>query len=82
MIVVWRKPNDKKKLLHKFHVFAALCKQAGKLFTRVKSNNWLSVINICKQKSKNDYFDLSGILYSFATASALNRLKTLKYGYT
>ena len=40
------------------------------MFTFMQSEVCDIVINICKQFVKNDYFDFSGILYSFAAASA------------
>lgn len=40
------------------------------LFTFKQETCCRIVINICKQIAQNDYFDFSGILYSFAVASA------------
>ena len=47
-----------------------LCGQRSTMFTIVQQPCIYYVINKCKHFAKNDYFELNGILYSFAAESA------------
>lgn len=69
-ILPTKKPLYKKVLLYKLHRLCKMLEIVFTMFTFMQSEVCDIVINICKQFVKNDYFDFSGILYSFAAASA------------
>lgn len=60
----------KQKLSFVFVVCYYFCESMATLFTKVGRTICSNVIYFCKQFAKNDYFDLNGILYSFAAENA------------
>lgn len=69
-ILYKQKQHYKQVLLYKSHHEGDIWNIVYILFTSIQQMLRNIVINFCKQFAKNDYFDFSGILYSFAAASA------------